>query len=104
MGRWDGDVLIVDSKGFNGKFWLDQQGKPATEALHVTERFRRKDYGHMDVEITIDDPKAYTRPWTFIEHEILSTDTELMEAICNENNRDVEHLPDANSLTPKQNQ
>jgi hypothetical protein len=95
-GRWDGDTLVVDTKGFNGKFWLDQQGKPTTEALHVIERFRRKDFGHMDVEITIDDTNAYTRPWTFMEHVRLLTDTELMEAICNENNRDLEHLPGGN--------
>ncbi|PYS09795.1 MAG: hypothetical protein DMG15_22815 [Acidobacteria bacterium] len=92
-GKWDGDTLVVDSKGFNGKFWIDQQGKPVTEALHVIERFHRKDFGHMDVEITIDDPKAYTRPWTFMEHVRLLTDTELMEAICNENNIDLEHIP-----------
>ena len=95
-GKWDGDTLVVDTKGFNGKFWLDQQGKPTTEALHVIERFRRKDFGHMDVEITIDDTNAYTRPWTFAEHVRLLTDTELMEAICNENNRDLEHLPGGN--------
>ena len=95
-GKWDGDTLVVDTKGFNGKFWLDQQGKPITEALHVIERFRRKDFGHMDVEITIDDPKAYTKPWTFMEHVRLLTDMELMEAICNENNRDLEHLPGGN--------
>ena len=95
-GKWDGDTLVVDTKGFNGKFWLDQQGKPITEALHVIERFRRKDFGHMDIEITIDDPKAYTKPWTFMEHVRLLTDTELMEAICNENNLDLQHLPGGN--------
>ena len=92
-GKWEGDTLIVDSRGFNGKFWIDQQGKPVTDALHVTERFHRRDFGHMDVAITIDDPKAYTQPWTFAEHVRLLTDTELMEAICNENNRDLEHIP-----------
>ncbi len=92
-GKWDGDTLVVNTKGFNGKTWLDQAGKPTTDALHVIERFRRKDFGHLDIEITIDDPKAYTRPWTFTEQMRLLTDTELMEAICNENNLDVEHLP-----------
>ncbi len=66
-GKWDGDTLVVDSRGFNGKPWLDQLGKPATEALHVTERFHRKDFGHMNLQITIDDPKAYTKPWTVNE-------------------------------------
>jgi hypothetical protein len=92
-GKWDGDTLIVESRGFNGKAWLDQLGKPSTEALHVIERFRRKDFGHMDLAITIDDPKAYTKPWTVHQEVHLLTDTELLEFICNENNRDVEHLP-----------
>ncbi len=92
-GKWDGDTLVVDSKGFNGKAWLDQLGRPSTDALHVIERFRRKDFGHMNIEITIDDPKAYTKPWTVTEDVHLRPDIELMEFICNENNRDVEHLP-----------
>jgi hypothetical protein len=93
VGKWDGDVLVVDSKGFNGKAWLDQLGRPSTDALHVIERFQRKDFGNMNLQITIDDPKAYTRPWTVIEDVHLLPDTELLEFICNENNRDVEHLP-----------
>jgi hypothetical protein len=92
-GKWDGDTLVVDSRGFNGKAWLDQLGKPSTEALHVIERFHRKDFGHMDLQITVDDPKAYTRPWTVNEDVHLLTDTDLLEFICNENNRDVDHLP-----------
>src|SRR6266850_2523981 len=92
-GKWDGDTLVVDTKGFNGKAWIDQLGKPSTDALHVIERFRRKDFGHMDIQITIDDPKAYTKPWTVTEQVRLLPETDLMEAICNENNRDVEHLP-----------
>ena len=92
-GRWEGDTLVVDSRGFNGKAWLDQLGRPSTEALHVIERFRRKDFWHMDIQITIDDAKAYTKPWTVTEGVHLLPDTELLEFICNENNRDVEHLP-----------
>jgi hypothetical protein len=92
-GKWDGDTLVVDTRGFNGKAWLDQLGKPSTEALHVTERFHRKDFGHMDIQITIDDPKAYTKAWTVTEPVHLLPNTELLEFICNENNRDVEHLP-----------
>ncbi len=91
-GKWDGDTLVVDTKGFNGKAWIDQLGKPSTEALHVIERFRRKDFGHMDIQITIDDPRAYTKPWTVTEQANLLTETELMEFICNENNRDLDHL------------
>jgi hypothetical protein len=84
---------VVDSRGFNGKAWLDQLGKPSTTALRVIERFRRKDFGHMNIEITIDDPEAYTKPWTVNEEVHLLTNTELLEFICNENNRDLEHLP-----------
>jgi hypothetical protein len=93
VGKWEGDTLVVDSKGFNGKAWLDQLGRPSTDALHVIERFRRKDFGHMDLQITIDDPKAYTKPWMVTQTVHLLPDTELLEFICNENNRDVEHLP-----------
>jgi hypothetical protein len=92
-GKWQGDTLVVDTVGFNGKLWLDQLGKPSTDALHVTERFRRKDFGHMDIQITIDDPKAYTKPWTVAQDVHLLPDGDLMEFICNENNRDVPHLP-----------
>ena len=92
-GHWEGNTLVVDTRGFNGKTWLDQVGKPTTEKLHVTERYTRKDFGHMDLEITIDDPGAYTRPWKVKQDLTLLTDTELLEFICNENNRDLEHLP-----------
>src|SRR5215467_5638118 len=91
-GKWDGDTLVVDTRGFNGKTWLDQSGKPTTDALHVIERFRRKDFGHMEIEITIDDPKAYTKPWVVKEQARFVPDTELLEFICNENNLDVKHL------------
>jgi hypothetical protein len=93
VGRWEGDTLVVETTGFNGKLWLDQVGHPSTDALHVTERFRRLNVGQMELTITIDDPKAYTRPWTVVEHPHLLPDTELMEFICNENNRDLPHLP-----------
>jgi hypothetical protein len=92
LGHWDGDTLVVETTGFNGKTWLDQVGHPATESLHVTERFRRKDFGHIALQITIDDPKAYTKPWTVDEELKLMVDSELIEFICNENNRDVAHL------------
>jgi len=87
-GKWDGDSLVVDSRGFNGKVWLDQLGKPSTEALHVTMRFRRKDFGHMDIQVTIDDPKAYTKPWGTTFEVTLQTNSELLEFICNENEKD----------------
>ncbi len=93
VGRWEGDTLVVDSRGFNGKSWLDQVGKPSTEQLHVIERYTRKDFGHLDLEVTIDDPGAYTAPWTVKQSATLLSDTELLEFVCNENNRDIEHLP-----------
>ena len=85
---WDGDTLVVDSAGFNGRIWLDQLGKPATEALHVTTRFHRKDFGTMNIQITIDDPKAYTKQWTVSVPVTLLPAAELMEFICLENEKD----------------
>ena len=90
-GTWDGETLVVDTRGFNGKTWLDQAGKPTSEALHVTERFRRTDFGHMEIQITIDDPKVYTRPWIVTEHVGLIPNTEVIENAC-ENNLDLQHL------------
>jgi hypothetical protein len=94
-GKWDGDALVVETRGFNGKPWLDQVGKPSTERLRVIERYRRRDYGHLDIEITIDDPGAYTEPWTVVEHFDLRPETDLLEFACNENNRDLAHLQSA---------
>jgi hypothetical protein len=91
-GKWQGETLVVDTRGFNGKAWIDQAGRPSTEALHVTERFSRKDFGHMEVQITIDDSKAYTKPWTVTEKFNLVTNGDLLEFIC-ENNRDAQHMP-----------
>jgi hypothetical protein len=93
VGHWDGDTLVVESNGFNGKTWLDQAGHPTSDALHVTERFRRKDFGHLELEITIDDPKMYTQPWTVKESPRLFADGELLEFNCNENERDIRHIP-----------
>jgi hypothetical protein len=94
VGRWEGDVLVVHSTGFNGNTWLDVSGgHPSTEALHLTERFRRRDFGHLDLQLTIDDPKAYTRPWSVTETLEISPDTEILEFVCNENEKDLKHLP-----------
>jgi hypothetical protein len=92
VAKWDGDTLVVESSGFNGKAWLDQVGHPSTEALHVVERFHRRDFGHMDVTSTIDDSGAYTKPWSYTQSERLMPDDELLELVCNENNRDLQHL------------
>lgn len=93
-GRWDGDTLVVTSAGFNGKPWLDNVGHPATEALRVTERIRRPNIGHLELEFTIDDSGAYTKPWKVTEHMILLPDSELIEFVCNENEKDVQHYVD----------
>jgi hypothetical protein len=92
VGRWEGDALVVETAGFNGKAWLDMAGHPATESLHVTEKYRRKDFGHLEIEITIDDPGAYRKPWTVTENPSLMLDTELLEFVCNENEQDEKHL------------
>jgi hypothetical protein len=91
IGHWEGDTFVIDTIGQNGKTWLDEEGLPTTESLHVIEKFRRPDFGHLEIENTIDDPKAYTKPWSFTTHPIMLKG-ELMEYICQENNKDVEHL------------
>ena len=91
IGHWEGDTLVVDTVGFNGKTWIDQSGLPTTDKLHVIERFHRIDLGHLEIENTIDDPGAYTRPWKFTTHPVLLKG-DLMEYICQENEKDVQHL------------
>jgi len=88
IGRWERDTFVITTGGFNGKAWLDQAGHPESDAMTITERFRRRDFGHMDMEMIIDDRKMYTRPWSITAEFILQTDTELLEFICEENERD----------------
>ncbi len=92
IGHWDGDTLVIDSVGFNDKFWFDFAGHPHTEKLHVIERFTRRDLGHLDYTATIDDPGAYTKPFTMHGHSMLLPNEDLMEYICQENNKDVSHI------------
>jgi hypothetical protein len=87
VGKWDGDTLVVDTIGFNDLTWLDNAGTPHSEALHVTERFHRRDAGHLDIQITIDDPKTFSHPFTVTEHARLSPNAELTEFICLENKK-----------------
>ena len=87
VGKWDGDSLVVDTVGLKEETWLDFAGHPHSDALHIIERFRRMDFGHMEVQVTVDDPKAYLKPWTArIEWELLP-DTDLLDWVC-ENERD----------------
>jgi hypothetical protein len=92
-GRWDGDSLVVETAGFNGKLWLDQLGRPSTDQLRVTERFTRTHYGHLRIDVIIDDRGAYTAPWRASQVVHLRPGWEPLEFICGENNKDVENLP-----------
>ena len=92
IGHWEGDTLVVDTVGFNDRFWFDFAGHPHTEKLHITERYRRPDLGHLENEVTIDDPGAYSKPFTMYGKFPLQTNTEIMEYVCNENNQDVQHI------------
>jgi|SRR5271166_5115913 len=92
VGRWDGDTFVVETTGLRDGGWLDtRKAHPHTDALHVTERFRRTDVGHMQLAITIDDPKAYRRPWTVNTTLNLLPDTELLEAFCDNHEKTMEH-------------
>jgi len=91
-GKWDGDTLVVETTNLRDLGWLDVEGSTITEAGRILERFRRVDYGHLEIEVTIDDPKAYTKPWTVTVHQRIMLDTDLIEFICQENNRDPQHL------------
>jgi hypothetical protein len=91
IGRWDGDTLVVETTGFNGRSWVDTaKGHPQTEDAHVTERFTRPDFGHLEIDITIDDPKAYLKPWRAKVPVHLLPDSDLIETYC-ENEKDEAH-------------
>lgn len=87
IGRWEGDTFVITTTGFNDLGWLDSAGHPQTESLRLTERLRRRDFGHMEFEMTIDDPKVFTRPFTIKSERLLAADTDLLEDVC-ENERD----------------
>lgn len=92
VGHWEGDTLVVQTNGFRDDLWLDAMGKPLTEQGRMTERIRRPNYGNLEVEITIDDPKAYTAPWTVKIDQPLVLDSELLDYYCLENERDFNHM------------
>jgi hypothetical protein len=92
IGKWDGDTLVVDTVGLNDKAWLDLIGHPRSSKAHIVERFTRPELGRVNVEITIDDPGSYSKPWKVLESAQLAPGWELQEYICNENNRDAAHL------------
>jgi len=92
VGHWEGDRLIATTAGFNDKGWLDGSGHPRTEALKITERFRRRDFGHMEFDMTVDDPKTFTKPFTMKMDKTLEPDTDILESVCEENDRIATHL------------
>jgi hypothetical protein len=96
VGKWEGDTLVVETTGFLDGGWLDVRGSPLTDAAKITERFRRPNYGNLEIEITVDDPKAYTKPWTVKVTQRIMPDAELIEFICID--RDATHYVGA---TPK---
>ena len=91
-GRWEGDALVVETRGLNGKQWLDHGGLPASDKLTVIERFQRPSFGQLNIEITITDPTYCTKPWTATAIARLTPDTELFEFICNENEKSTQHM------------
>jgi hypothetical protein len=90
IGKWDRDTFVVDTIGFNDRSWLDDAGHPHSEDLHTIERFRRLDFGHMEMEVRIEDRTAYTEPWSVTLRFALQPDTELIEDVC-DNERDMTH-------------
>jgi len=98
VARWEGDTMVITTAGFNDRAWLDSAGHPQTESLRLTERLRRRDFGHMDFEMTIDDPKVFTRPFTIKAERVLAADTDLLEDVC-ENERDRPHMSGDGGIT-----
>jgi hypothetical protein len=92
VGKWEGDTLVVDTTGFNDDEWILPGRRPHSDALHIIERFRRRDFGHLEIQFTIEDPRIYTKPWTVTQDHHLTPDTELLEYICNENEKDLVHM------------
>lgn len=91
-GKWEGDTLVVQTIGFRDDLWLDIKGDPLTEAAKLTEQFRRPNYGSLEIELTVDDSKAYTKPWTVTLKKAIMSDTELLDEICLENEKSLRHL------------
>ncbi len=91
-GHWEGDTLVVETAGFRDLGWLDVEGSPLSDQAHIFERFHRPDFGHLDIEVTINDPKAYTKPWTVNVHQHILADTDIIEFVCQENEQDSQHL------------
>jgi hypothetical protein len=90
--KWEGDTLVVQTNGFRDGLWLDISGTPLTDAAQVTERYRRPNFGRLEIDVTVDDPKAYTKPWTIRVNQSRVVDTDLLEFFCTDNEKDAGHL------------
>jgi hypothetical protein len=90
--KWEGDTLVIDSNGFQDDTWIDWNGSVITESAKVREQIRRPDFGHLEIEVTVDDPKAYTKPWTVTIKERLIVEAELIDEICLENEQSLKHM------------
>jgi hypothetical protein len=91
-GRWEGDTLVVNSLGFKDQAWIDEWGTPGSDQLKLTERIRRPTFGALEIQMTVEDPKTFTKPFTFSVHQRLMPDTELIEFVCGENNTPAKRL------------
>ncbi len=91
-GKWSGDTLVIDTIGLRDDTWIDWSGSVLTEAAKVREQIRRPDFGHLEIQVTVDDPKAYTKPWTVTLHQRIVVDTELIDEVCLENEQSVKHM------------
>jgi hypothetical protein len=92
VGKWEGDTLVVQTNGLRDGTWLDRKGSPMTDAATLTERFRRVNYGRLEIDVTVNDPKAYTRPWTVTLTQLIVLNTELLDYHCLDNEKDAKHL------------
>ena len=90
--KWSGDTLVIDTIGMRDDTWIDWNGSVLTESAKVREQIRRPDFGHLEIQVTVDDPKAYTKPWTVTIKERLIVDTELIDEICLENEQSLKHM------------
>jgi hypothetical protein len=91
-GKWEGDTLVIESVGFTEKSWLDRLGHTHSDAMRLTERYRRTDLGHLEFEVTINDPKTFTRPVKYTQKATLVPDEDLLEYFCTENEKDIQHF------------
>lgn len=92
IGRWEGDTFVVETIGFNDRSRVGRPAYPHSEELRITERYHRRDFGHIDLQTTVEDPKAFTRPWAMTAELVLQPDTEMLEFVCNENEKDRQHF------------